>query len=123
MGLKNFIYPLSALLTPFPFMPFTTDEITICTDEMAKGENKAPANPPSYSFISCFIVSITQSIITSKSSNDFVILIISFISSFEVNKVNPFPALTSPSPLIFLSHLFLALEVKLLNNPGKLYLG
>ena len=52
-----------------------------------------------------------------------MILIISFISSFEINKVNLFPALTVPFPLIFLSNLFIAIEVKLLTNPGKLPLA
>ena len=51
-----------------------------------------------------------------------MILIISFISSFEINKVNPFLALTAPFPLIFHSNLFIAFEVKLLTNPGKLFL-
>ena len=37
-----------------------------------------------------------------------------------MNKVNPFPALTAPFPLILLSNLFIGLEVKLLTNPGKL---
>ena len=45
-----------------------------------------------------------------------MILIISFISSFEVNKVNPFPTLTASFPLIFLLNLFTAFEVKLLTN-------
>ena len=49
----------------------------------------------------------------------FIIFIISFTSSFEINIVNPFPALTAPFPLIFLSNLFIALEVKLLTNPAK----
>ena len=53
--------------------------------------------------------------------NDFIILI-SFISSFKMNKVNSFPALTAPFPLIFLSNSFIAFEVKLLTNPGKLSL-
>ena len=42
------------------------------------------------------------------------------MSSFETNKVNLFLALTAPFPLIFLSTLFIAIEVKLLTNPGKL---
>ena len=46
---------------------------------------------------------------TPESSNDFIIFILPFISSFEISKVNPFPHLTAP---------FL-LEVKLLTNPGK----
>ena len=45
---------------------------------------------------------------TFQSSNDFVILVTSIISSFEINKVNPFPAVTAPFPLIFLSDLFIA---------------
>ena len=49
-----------------------------------------------------------------------MILIISFISSFEINLVNHFPALTAPFSLIFLSNLFIAIEVKLLTNSGKL---
>ena len=40
-----------------------------------------------------------------------------------MSKVNPFPALTSPFPLIFLSNLFIAFEVKLLTYPGKLSLA
>ena len=50
-------------------------------------------------------------------------LIIPFIYSFKINKLNPFPALTAPFPLIFLSNLFIATEVKLLTNPGKLSLA
>ena len=40
--------------------------------------------------------------------------------SFKISKENPLPALTAPFPLIFLSNLFIALEVKLLTNWGKL---
>ena len=50
-----------------------------------------------------------------ESSNDFIILII-LISSFKINKVNPFPALTAPFPLFLLSNLFIAFD------PGKLSL-
>ena len=71
----------------------------------------------------CFTVSVTPSTNTLESSNDYIILIISFISSFEINKVNPFPVLTAPFPLIFLSSLIIAFEVKLLTNPGKLSLA
>ena len=39
------MYPLFALLTPLPRIPFTTEEITGCTNEAAKGANKAPRNP------------------------------------------------------------------------------
>ena len=72
-------------------------------------------------FISCFTASVT--INRPESCNDSIILIISFMSSFEINKVNPFPALTAPFSLIFLSNLFIAFEVQLLTNPGKLSLA
>ena len=52
-----------------------------------------------------------------------MILIVSFISSFEINRVNPFPTLTAPFPLIFLSNLFISFEVKLLTYPDKLSLA
>ena len=45
------MYPLFALLTPLPRIPFTTEEITGCTNEAAKGANQAPRNPPSCFFI------------------------------------------------------------------------
>ena len=48
-----------------------------------------------------------------------MILIISFISSFEINKVNHFHPLTAPFPLIFLSNLFIAFEGNLLTSSGK----
>ena len=60
---------------------------------------------------------------TPKSSNDSLFLITSSIPSFEINKVNPFPALTAPFLLAFVSNLFIASEVKLLTNPGKLSLA
>ena len=45
-----------------PFIPFTTEEITGCTNEAPKGTSKAPRNPPSCFFVSCFTVSVTPSI-------------------------------------------------------------
>ena len=59
----------------------------------------------------------------SEFSNGFMILIVSFMSLFEINKVNTFPALTAPFSLIFLSNLFIVFEAKLLTNPGKLSLA
>ena len=44
-------------------------------------------------FVSFFTDSVTPSVNTLKFSNDFMILVILFISSFEINKVNLFPAL------------------------------
>ena len=52
-----------------------------------------------------------------------MILIISFLSSFKINKVNLFPPLTAPFPVIFLWNLFIPFEVKLLTNPDKLSLA
>ena len=96
------MYPLHALLTPLPLIPFTTEEISGCTIKAAKVANKARRNQPSCFITSCFTASVTSSINTRESSNDFMILIISFISSFEINKVNPSSALTVPFPLVFL---------------------
>ena len=115
------MYLLPALLTPLLFIPFTTDETIGCTNEVAKDANKAPRNPPSCIFISSFTVSVTPLINTPKSSNDFMILIISFISSFKIKEVNPFHALTALFPLICFSNLFIAFEVKLLTNRRKLF--
>ena len=52
-----------------------------------------------------------------------MILIILFIPSFEINKVNIFLALTSPFPVFFLSNLFTEFKAKLLTNPGRLSLA
>ena len=52
-----------------------------------------------------------------------MILIISFISSFEINYINLFLVLIAPFPLIVSSNLFIAFEVKLLTNSGKLSLA
>ena len=51
-----------------------------------------------------------------------MILIKSFISSFEINKVNLFPGFIAPFTFFF-SNLFIAFETKLLTNPGKLANG
>ena len=74
-------------------------------------------------FISCFTVSVTSSIYTLKSSIDFMILITSFMSSFEINKANSFPDVTTPFPLIFLSDSFIAFEAILLINLFKVSLA
>ena len=74
-------------------------------------------------FISCFTISVTPTINIPESFNDFMIIIISFISSFEKNKVNSFPTVTAPFPLILLSNLFIVFDFELLTNPGKLSLA
>ena len=105
------MYPLPALLTPLPLMPFTFEEITSCTNEMAKGANKVPRNPPSCFFISSFTVSVTPSMNTPESSNDFTLFMISFKSSFEINNVSPFPAIKAPFPLFFCQTYLLHLKL------------
>ena len=52
-----------------------------------------------------------------------MILIISLVSLFEIHEVNPFPTLTAPFRLIFLSNFFIAFEAKLFTNPGKLFVA
>ena len=74
-------------------------------------------------FISCFPVLVAPSSNTPESSNDVMIFLILLMSSFEINKVNRFLILTVHFPLIFVSNLFIAFEVKLLTNPGKLSLA
>ena len=73
--------------------------------------------------ISCLTVSVTPSINAPESSNDYMILVISFIFSFEINKVNSFSALTAPFPLISPPNWFIWFEAKLLTNPGELSLA
>ena len=70
-------------------------------------------------FVLCFTNSVILSIDTFESSRDFMILIIPFISSFEMNQVNVFPALPAPFQFAFLSNLSISFEAKLLTNPGK----
>ena len=100
-------------------MSFTTEEIIGCTNKGAKGANKVPRNPLSCFFISCFTVLVTLSINALKTSNDFMILVI-YISSLKISKVNLIPALTAHFRLIFLSNLFIAFKVKFFTNPDKL---
>ena len=93
-------------------------------------------------FCFMFYCLVTRWINTPKSSNDFMVLIISFISlnkvnsfllsqllfhtfisSFGINRVNYF--LLSQVLLhlrIFISNLFISFEVKLLSSPGKLFI-
>ena len=91
------------------------EDITGCYKEVAKGANKAPRIAPSCCFISFFTVPVTPSVNTTESSNKFIILIVSVLSSLQINKVNPFPALAAPFLFIFTANLFILLEVKLLN--------
>ena len=72
-------------MTSLPVIPFATEKITGCTNEVAKGANSVPRNQLSCFFISCFTVPVPPSI-------------------------NHFPALTAPVPLILLSNLFITFE-------------
>ena len=74
-------------------------------------------------FYFMFYCSNNSSINTPESSNDFTVVIISFVSSFEMQNIKPFPTLTALFPLILLSNLFIVLEFKLITNPGKLSLA
>ena len=82
---------------------------------------------PFYFFISCFTASVTPSIKTHEFSNNFTILVISSISSFKRNKVNPFSAVTAPFLFILFLKFIIAFEAGfeaiLLTNPGKLFLA
>ena len=64
-------------------MPFTTEEITGCTNETAKGTNETRRNLPSC-FFSCFTVSVTP-INTSESSNDFIMILSNFLLYLKLN--------------------------------------
>ena len=65
-------------MASLPVTPFTTEEITGCRTDAAKVASKEARNPPSSFFIACFTASVTPSINTSKSSNNFKILVISY---------------------------------------------
>ena len=104
-------------------MSFITEEITGYTSEATKGAMKAPRNLTTHFFISCFTFSVSPLINTLESCNDFMILMLSFISSFKINEVNLFPALAAPCPVIFLSNLFISFKVKLLANRAKVSLA
>ena len=57
-------------------------------------------------FFISFTVSVTPLINNPESSDDFIIFIISFISSFEIYKVNPFPALAALFPFKFFKFIY-----------------
>ena len=73
--------------------------------------------------MSYITVSVTPLINQISSSNDFMVLIISFISSFDMNKVNHFPAITGSFPLIFILNSFIEFKAKLLTSSSNLSLA
>ena len=103
-------------MTSFPDIAFNNKEVTgFISEEATVAINEtailvaisaiiAQRNLPACLFISYFIVSVARLINRSDFSSDCTILITAFISSSEINKVNLFPALTAPCPLIFLSN-------------------
>ena len=96
------MYPLAALIAPLPLL--LLEEITGCSNEATKGANKTARNPSSF-FISCYTVSVNPSIKSPKSSNYFMILITSFISSSEIKR-DPFPELTASVLRIFFKFIY-----------------
>ena len=99
-------------MTHFPDIAFINEEATGSINEEAIGViNEAaigaiigPVNSPLCFLIPCFTVSVAPSIYRPDFSSDSTISVISSISSFEMNKVNLFPAPTTPCPLILLSY-------------------
>ena len=113
----------------FPVIAIINEEATGCINkeaidginEAAIGAIIAPRNPPSCFFIPCFTVSVAPLIHTPDFSGESMILIMSVMSSFEMNKLSPFPAITAPCPLIFLSNLSNTDEVALVANLNKTF--
>ena len=95
-------------MTPLLVIPVTTEKIKSFAIAADTAANIAPRTLTSSCYVSCFTVSVTPSNNTLESSNDLMILIISSISSFEINGVNSFPAFATLFPLILLSILFIA---------------
>ena len=112
------MYPLPTLLT-LPLLLLT--KLLVALMKRLKVLKKLQKIYLLVFFSSSFTGSVIASINTLECSNDFFILIILFISSSEINLVNPFLALTTPFPLIFFI-LFIVFEVKLLTNPEQLSL-
>ena len=94
---------------PFPVIEFVNEEAIGCINEEAIGAISEAAigaiiaerNQPSCFFVLCFTVSLAPSINRPNFSNNSTILIISSVSLFEMNKVNPLPALPAPCPGCF----------------------
>ena len=69
-------------------------------------------------FIASFNVSVAPSLNKRESSSSFTIMITSSISSFEMNNLNLFPALTASYPPTFDSKLFTTDDVAFVANLG-----
>ena len=66
-----------------------------------------------FRFQICFTASVNPSVNTPEFSNGFAVLIISSISSLEMNKVDPFPDLSASFPLILMYLLHSKVHLKL----------
>ena len=101
-------------MTPFPDIAFINEESTGCINQEATDAINEPGIGVIVApiFISCFTVSVAPSINRPDLSSDSLILMKYSISSFEINKVNPFPFLRVPYPLIFFQ--IYLIQVKLL---------
>ena len=117
-------------MTPFPNIALINEKLTGRINEEAIGAIYEAAigaiialrNPPSCFFISCFTVSVAPSSNRPDFYSGSRFLMIFSISSFEMNIVDLFPALTAPCPLFFfLSNLFITDEIYLLANLGKTF--
>ena len=95
------LYLFPALTTLFPALS-TFYQVNICPrTEAPKFPNNILRSLPFCLLILCFTVSLTPSINMRELSSDFMILIISSISSFQSTEVIPFPVLTKPFSCIF----------------------
>ena len=102
-------------MTPFPNIALINEKLTGRINEEAIGAIYEAAigaiialrNPPSCFFISCFTVSVAPSSNRPDFYSGSRFLMIFSISSFEMNIVDLFPALTAPCPLFFFFQIYL----------------
>ena len=95
------------------------EKVIDAINKTAIGAIIVPKNLPYCFLTSCFTVSVALSINRPESSSNIMIFIISSISSFELNKLYPFPALTAPCPVSFLSNLSNTDKVALVISLGS----
>ena len=79
-----YLYILFHLPTPLSPMSFITKKITGCTNEATKSAKKARRNLPFWFFISCFYFFSNSINYYTKSSNDFMILIMILFFYFNI---------------------------------------
>ena len=118
-------------MTPLPDKAFINDEATNCIKKETIGAiieavvSAIIALRNSPFFILCFTVSVAPSTNKPDFSSDSTIFIISFKPSFEMNKGNPFAAVTAllvaiaPCTIVFLIDLSNTYKIALVANLGK----